>query len=105
MKKHYVCPASTDFGTGAIAEIYDNSESRVGFQGRARLIEELDSCARPEERYYIRAQFGSGIIQSPHTIIWSWKRWRVEFIDGPNKGWITARKIAYYVTVSSKFKY
>ena len=103
MKKHYLCPISLDFGAGSIAEIYQNYKNRENFQGRARLLKEIDCIASPQERLYIRKQIGSGRKQEPHTIIWSWKRWKVEFIDGPNKGWITARKIAFFVAINNKY--
>lgn len=103
MKKHYRCPIESDFGVGSIAEIYEDYRVMKKYQGRARLLEELDANTPAHQRQYIRAEVGNPTKQAPHTIIWSWKRWRIEFIDGPNKGFTTARKIAYFVIVSNNY--
>jgi len=103
MKKHYRCPTETDFGVGSIADIYEDFRNLQNYQGRARLICELDANTPQHQRQYIRAEIGNPKKQAPHTVIWTWKRWKVEFIDGPNKGFITARKIAYFVAVSNNY--
>lgn len=103
MKRHYRCPMESDLGTGCIAEIYEDFRNMKKYQGRARLLQELEANTPKHQRQYIRAEIGNPKKQAPHTIVWSWQRWRVEFIDGPFKGWITARKIAYFVAVSNYY--
>lgn len=98
MKKHYQCPEEDNFKVGSIAEIYIDYRHRTKYEGRATLLEELDTDYSLNDRIYVRAEIGHSEKQSPHTIYWSWKKWKVQFIDGPNKGWTTARKIAYYVS-------
>lgn len=105
MKKYYTCPIEDDFGEGSIAEIYTNFKDRIGYEGRARLLKCLDDDAEDlTYRYFIIAEIGSSKKQSPHTLVWSYKKWRIQFIDGPNKGWITSRKIAFYISTTSKIK-
>lgn len=104
MKRYYRCPDQECLEVGSVAEIYTDFRNRIGFEGRARILEELDARTPEPQRVYIRAEIGSPKKQAPHTIIWTWKRFRVEFIDGPNKGFITARKIAYFLDINSYYE-
>lgn len=104
MKKHYRCPAKKDIVVNSIVEIYGDYINRKDYQGRAKIIERLE-CGTPlSQRPFIVAEVGNPKKQAPHTIIWSWKRWKILFIDGPNKGWITARKIAYFVAINNYYE-
>lgn len=104
MKKYYQCPTQSDFGVGSVVEIYRDFRNRKNYQGRARLLEKLDALTPKHQRPYIRAEVGNSTKQAPHTVVWSWERWKVKFIDGPDKGFVTARKIAYFVAVSNYYK-
>lgn len=104
MKKHFKCPIEKEFNPGVVTNIFTDYKNQKGFQGRGRLLKILPSNQRKSERIYIRAQIGDGKKQAPHTIIWGWQKWRIRFIDGPNKGWVTSRKIAYFVAISNYYK-
>jgi len=104
LKKYYQCPNDKNFIKDSIAEIYTDYRHRTKYEGRARLLEEVDTGLSPECRIYVRIEIGSSFKQSPHTIYWSWKKWKIIFIDGPNKGWITSRKISHFISIGLQKK-
>ena len=98
MKKLYKCPDKRDLITGAVVDIYVDYKERKNFEGFAELIEKVD-CRVPEaQRVYVRIEIGTNKKQAPHTVIWSYERWKVKFI---NSNFITVRNIAYFVAVNN----
>jgi hypothetical protein len=101
-KSDYVKPDINDLVSGNELVIYNDYKEQEDPVGTARLIEYRTSLSR-SELPYTRAEIGGSDIQDPHTIIWSYQRWLVEFLDGPLKGFTTARYIAYFVCVDSYY--
>jgi len=104
LKKNYVCPNKSDITEGSIIEIYLDYKNQKKYEGRALLLEPMDSNVTESQRSYIRKEVGSADKQSPHAVIWTWERWKIKFIDGPNAGWTTARKISYFVAIDSYYE-
>jgi hypothetical protein len=95
-------PSKKDLKKGSILPIYSDHINEKDLIGNARLIEYKKSWR--QELPFIKAEFGGTDKQAPHTIIWSYQRWVVEFVDGPRKGLRSAHYISYFVTVDSYFK-
>lgn len=98
-RKYFMKPDVEDLKKGAILPIYTNYLEQQGLIGNARLIKYQPGW-RPELPY-IRAEIGGTDLQEPNTINWCFQRWIVEFLDGPQKGFRTARNIAYFLSIDS----
>lgn len=101
-KQEYLKPDKEDFYKGNILTIYSDVENEENPVGKARLIEPMEFSLFDVE--YIREEIGGSDKQNPHTIVWTKERWKIEFIDGPSKGFITARYIARFDRFDSIFK-
>lgn len=109
MKRKYKNRKKKDLKVGAVLPIYIDYKQEEKFRGNAKLLNKFESQTfqsryPPSMRSYVRAEVGSGNKYEPQTIIWSWERWRIQFVDGPDKGFITACNIAYYVTTNSYYE-
>jgi hypothetical protein len=104
-KRDYTEPMKTRLRKRAVLPIYLDYKEQEEFRGNAKLIEKYENDwykkRHPvDQRAYIRAEIGGGNVYDSHTIIYSWECWKVKFLDGPSKGWTTAVRIAYFVTIS-----
>lgn len=87
-KKDFKTPATSDIYPGNTVTLYD--EQGVNY-GDVLLIEERPS-SRVDNRDYVRVEIGGTDKQDSHLVIWTRRRWLVEFPDG----WRTARYIHYF---------
>lgn len=100
MKKDYLFPDHTFVGEGKIFPVYLNPKEQKKFDGFVELINYEPSIT--EDRLpYTRIEIGKGEKISCHMVIWTCERWKVKYISGPNKGFVTHRVISYFVTVNS----
>lgn len=85
---------------GNMLSIYLNWQEQQGFRGNAVLLKRLVNREPPEEdKVYLFKEIGDIIkdrLKDKINILYSYQWWRIEFIDGPNSGFVTAVKIAYY---------
>lgn len=96
--KHKV--TKKDLYEGSIVPIFLYWNSQEKFRGNAELIKR-DIVSEPESdiKEYEFKEIGSNIIKRKKekiSIIYSYQTWIIKFIDGPDKGFQTRVKIAYY---------
>ena len=89
-----------DLKEGNILPIFLNFKEQKEYRGHALLIKRLIKREPPKiEREYEFAEIGDANLdrkQDMVQIIYNWEWWRIRFTDGPEKGFETAVKIAYY---------
>lgn len=84
--------------TNNIISIYLNWKEKKDFRGNAILIERLKDPSELQKEYLF-CEIGK---DSPYrkkdliSIIYSYQRWIIKFVDGPEKGFQTAVNISYY---------
>ena len=107
-KKDFKDPTKEDLIIGNILPIYLDYKNQEEYRGHAILLESYENTNYklrypPEQRVYVRAEIGDGDQYDPHTLIWSWERWKIKFVTGDNENWQTAVKIAYNVTTDNYY--
>lgn len=81
-----------------ILPIYLNWKEKKEFRGNAILLNRIDNCNELQKEYLF-CEIGK---EGPHrkkdliSIIYSYQRWCIKFVDGPEKGFQTAVNISYY---------
>jgi hypothetical protein len=103
VKKAFVNPKAEDLKEGQILPIYTDYMNQKDFEAHAILLKYEPSNWRTEVPY-VRAELGSDLVRDFMTINWSFCRWKVQFVDGPKKGFITHRYIAYFLCISNKLE-
>ncbi len=116
MKKDYQYPNFRQIRAGVIVPIYVNYKEQKDLEGYARLNHQVSGTL--PSKPYIRAEIGTiGDDREPHSVIWSWRRYNVTFVDPKEfdknispedrmkylhmKDFKTERNVAFYLTVSS----
>lgn len=98
-RKDFTYPTADDLVVGNVLPIYiKDFMQEEGFEGNAELIEPARSLWR-DPVPYIRAEIGGTDKQFPNSINWSFQRWLVKFVDGPNKGLSRHRYIAHFLSI------
>ena len=89
-----------DLKKGNILPIYFNYQEQKKPRGNALLIKKVKSRITEEEKEFIIKEVGDKYNKNRKRAykapIWSYQDWIVEFVDGPQKGFRTQVKIAYY---------
>lgn len=92
LKKHLV--------QGSVIPIFLNWQKQQNFRGNAILIKRLEEREpSKDEKTYEFDEIGSSLFKRKHDkvqILYNYEWWLIKFIDGPEKGFQTAVKIAYY---------
>jgi len=117
-KKDYMTSKRSFLKKGNILPIYDNWKDEEGLLGYARLNHRINDGY--DDIPYERAIVGSGEINEPDMVIYSFQRWNITFVDPLvyNKdfteaerfkyrhqaGFTTNRNISYFLTVNSNHK-
>lgn len=118
MKKNdFKKPALEDLKSGKILPIYQDYKAQKKLLGYARLNYKVESLQ--EETPYIIAEIGGEGKKEPDTIIWSFQRWNITYVDPweydktmsdtkrmkyiYQKDFKTNWNIAYFVTVDTSF--
>ena len=89
-----------DLKEGIIVPIYLNFKEQTNYRGHAILLKRLKEREPPlEQREYEFCEIGDTLynrIQDKIQILYNYQWWRIKFTTGPNIGFETAVKIAYY---------
>lgn len=97
MKKFYKCPNEEDIKEGSIVEIYLDYQNKINFEGRAILLEEV--VEKINDKTYIREEIYYPSKKNTCLVIYAWKKFKIRFIDGPNKDWVTSRRVSYFHSI------
>ncbi len=85
---------------GNILPIFLNWQKQQQFRGNAILLKRLENREPPyDQRTYEFVERGENNpkrIQDKVQILYNYQWWIIKFIDGPEKGFQTAVKIAHY---------
>ena len=98
-KRKQLYPRKRDLKPGSVHKIFTDYREMEDLEGRAKLIEYAPST------YLDELEFIKGSRKTTERtldLIWSYQRWIIEFIDGPRKGFRTARYISYFKRFSSE---
>ena len=89
-----------DLKVGTIVPIYLNFKEQKAYRGHALLLKRLVEREPPkEDKQYEFAEVGGINPDRNHDkvqVLYNWQWWRIVFTSGPEKGFETAVKIAYY---------
>ena len=92
-----------DLKIGNTIPIYLNFKEQKDFRGHAILIERLlEREPSKDQTAYEFAEIKADVVleedrkKDPIQIVYHWQWWKIKFVDGPEKDFMTAVKIAYY---------
>lgn len=89
-----------DLKEGNIIPIYLNYKEQKQFRGHALLVKRLVEREPPKEiREYEFAEIGDinpDRKQDKIQVLYNWEWWKIKFVEGLEKDFETAVKIAYY---------
>jgi hypothetical protein len=77
MKKYYKEPTIHQVKAGKILPIYLNYKDQEGLLGYAMLNHKVKGSGLP----YVRAEIGGNGSKEGDTIIWSWRRYNITYVD------------------------
>lgn len=119
-KKDYMTSKKSSLKRGSILPIYSNWRNEEGLIGYARLNYRVRSNGSDDEVPYERASIGSGEINEPDMVIYSFQKWNITFVDPleynskfsqrerfqflHQAGFTTNWNISYFLTVNSNHK-
>ena len=85
---------------GNIVPIFLNWQEQKEFRGNAELISRVTFMENPEEvKEYEFAEIGSNLQyrkKEKVSVVYSYQRWVISFVDGPMQGFRTSVNISYY---------
>lgn len=89
-----------DLKVGNIVPIFLNYKNQTNYRGHAILLKRLsDREPSKEDREYEFAEIGGINTERKKDkvqVLYNWQWWRILFTEGPEKGFETAVRIAYY---------
>lgn len=96
--KDYTDPKKEDLREGNILPIYEDYKQQKKFLGHAMLLKYSPSWR--DELPYVRKEIGN-TDRDPITINWAYERWKVQFVDGELKDFVTCKYIAYFLCIDN----
>ena len=102
-----------DLKVGTILPIFLNFKEQKNYRGHAILVDRLIEREPPDYekiyeyyeetmQFFTKKQLNSN--KKIKQILYNWQWWRIKFIEGPEKEFETAVKIAYYYRTQYNLK-
>lgn len=85
---------------GNIIPIYLNFKEQKNLRGNAILIKRIEEREPPKEQktyeFAVIGDYKEDRKKDKITVLYNWQWWKIKFVDGPEKNFETAVRIAYY---------